>query len=133
MYINKAFTLVEILVVITLVGILLGASVPAYNKYITKAQVIEMLSVADSYKLSFIENQQKQNIKLNNDLIEDINLDMVNSRYVIQINSKVKDGMELQLHGEEKGNVLVWSCHVGAGYNEYVPSKCQNNEMIQIT
>ena len=39
MIIKKAFTLIELLIVVAIIGILAGVGIPMYNGYMTKAKI----------------------------------------------------------------------------------------------
>lgn len=44
-HISKGFTLIELMIVVTIVGILAAVAIPAYSNYITRAQVSEALTM----------------------------------------------------------------------------------------
>lgn len=47
---QKGFTLIELMIVITIIGILASIAIPAYQDYIARAQVSEALTFASGYK-----------------------------------------------------------------------------------
>lgn len=46
----KGFTLVELMIVIAIIGVLAAIAIPAYQNYISRAQVAEVLNMASSAK-----------------------------------------------------------------------------------
>ena len=42
--INKAFTLIELLIVVAIIGILAGVGIPMYNGYMTEAKINATIS-----------------------------------------------------------------------------------------
>jgi len=47
---QKGFTLIELMIVVAIIGILAALAIPAYQNYITRAQVSEALNMASSFK-----------------------------------------------------------------------------------
>ena len=53
--VQKGFTLIELMIVVAIIGILAAIAIPAYQNYVTRAQVTEGLSLADGWKTSVAE------------------------------------------------------------------------------
>lgn len=47
---NNGFTLIELMIVITIISILVAISIPIYQSYTIKAQIINTISYIDTYK-----------------------------------------------------------------------------------
>lgn len=52
---NKAFSLVELMVVIAIIGILSAIAVPSYKDYITKAKIAAAFPISDGLKQAVID------------------------------------------------------------------------------
>ena len=49
---QQGFTLIELMIVVAIIAILAAIALPAYQNYVRKARFAEVLSIADSYKLT---------------------------------------------------------------------------------
>ena len=56
----RAFTLIELMIVVAIVAILAAIALPAYQDYVTRGKVSELLLAADACKTSVTEYYQSQ-------------------------------------------------------------------------
>lgn len=56
--VQKGFTLIELMIVVAIIGILAAVALPAYQDYTARAQVSELIALADGAKLAVTETYQ---------------------------------------------------------------------------
>ena len=75
---THAFTLLEILIVFIIIGILSSLTIPSYQKYITKAKLLDAFNFVNSIKIAASEFYLENNIWPNN---KNINLESNNIQH----------------------------------------------------
>ena len=57
-YLQKGFTLIELMIVVAIIGILAAVALPAYQDYTIRAKVSELVLAASGFKTSIAEKAQ---------------------------------------------------------------------------
>jgi type IV pilus assembly protein PilA len=130
------FTLIEVMVVVTIMGLLSATAVPTYDNYVKKSRVTEAINIAAAAQKSMAEyvmlknaypkDAQEAGISLvTTELVESMNVDDQGN-----ISMKLKDSImgspvSVVMKASFNSSGVTWKCGV-AGNTDYAPSTCND-------
>lgn len=129
------FSMVELMIVMVIIGVLSSVAIPAYQDYVIRAKVMNLLTLAQPIKLSvteaLLEGTEAKIEKISNlDAAKEISV----SGNVITIigdpqklSASLKDkALKLTLTPTADQERITWKCVVDPGeFKKYVPSECR--------
>lgn len=146
---GKGFTLVELMIVVTILGVLALFSIPAYQNYTIRAKVVEGFHLVSAAKMIVVENAalgaplDAGFISQTTDIIASIKVNQSNGEISAIFNSVAggKTGANSIIFIPTYGNniplvgdatksvvphtVIVWTCTGGTLLEKYRPAVCR--------
>lgn len=138
---QKAFTLIELIIVVAIIGILATIVLPAYQDYVIRAKVAEGFTLANSAKLAVTEavsslgdltiitdtNSGYAFPKEGTNYVESI---VITLGGVITVTTKSTGASEdpiftLSPVQTGSGSLIAWICERTAGLNRHLPVSCR--------
>ena len=140
---QKAFTLIELMIVVAIIGILAAIAIPAYQDYIVRARVTEGLSLATSAQTTVSENALSGsndlslgwNHPLSTSIVQGVSI--ASGTGIITITyTALAQSIILTMTPQSNGDLLAagipptdpitWICAVTDAKNDrYVPANCR--------
>lgn len=141
---HRGFSLIELLVVITIIGILSSIAIPAYKDHIIKTKTIELFALAEPVKLAVTEalvlGVTPENINNNTLGLEPTvnvksvtDISVANAIITVRGNSKAlgipeDKTLAIALTPRSQNGAIQWECSTAAEFKKYTPSDCQITE-----
>jgi type IV pilus assembly protein PilA len=141
---QEAFTLVEIMIVIAIIGILSMIAIPAYKDFTVRSKISEGLSLAAGAKTSVIEYYQTQgnwpisNANAGLPSADHIKGEFVKSvaiegnKVVVTFGSGAGEGLSqrnLIMTAVDNSGSISWTCHADKIENRFLPPNCREGKI----
>ena len=139
--VQSGFTLIEVMIVVTIIAILAAVALPAYQNYTKRSHVSEGLSLASGLKASMSEYYSAKgtwpagNPQAGAAISTDVDGSAVKEVYTyngvitIVFNEKVDNGKIIELSAVADDGSIEWVCRPGTGSNPinetYLPARCR--------
>ena len=146
---HTAYSLIELMVVITIVAILSSVAIPSYRGYINKAKVSEITTLMNYYKIQMVDaiaSAADLNTSYHNPspLITKLALKATNANAAYVMQAQVNNTNLLLTHTTERpllinfiatleNDLLTWTCQYQTGYKIDLGRNCQALELVALT
>lgn len=123
---QSGFTLIELMIAISIIGILTAVALPMYQDYTTKAKLSEIILAATSCRISVVETVQSSS-SLNLSIVLPKACDSINTKYVKNIT--VSANGIITVHADEN---QLSSLNSATNILTLAPIQTGNNPLVGI-
>ncbi|MGD8642339.1 MAG: pilin [Gammaproteobacteria bacterium] len=139
---QQGFTLIELMIVVSIIGFLVTIGLPAYQDYTVRTKISEIILVADSAKTNITDYYMSAGRMPTSTVAANINTDTAQSNFIgaIAFSTTASTATitysvanlgttgDIALVGTASSNGLAWDCGTAATTvdTRYLPLNCRN-------
>jgi len=137
-HLHRGFTLIELMIIVAIVGILAAIAMPAYQDYLIRSRVSEVVLAASAFKVSIAEKAwadaslASAGLGLTVTATGKVGGGSVSTAGIVKVASASSVGTVLTIvltpTRDSASGKLLWACTTESGNNyfKYVPSECRH-------